>query len=474
MIEKTHPLMFFRFLKPYSFVLILPFLRLLLKFGFQVILSGMFLFETAVFLVVILLAFLKWRFYRFYKKTDGFLLCYGIFIKREIYIPFVRIASIYERQNLIERIFSARSVFISTDAKGKKADIRVCLKETVSCELFADKSLQNRHKIKRYKFKKIVLWAAVSGGAFSGAFIFVPIISKTAELLGIGVYELLIRRIAANTEILGSYMPKAANVAIFILLGFYVTAFVYRIFKGFGFSVALGQKDIEISNGIIAKYRTHFKRSEIKGLISEQPLLMCVLGLFTLKASVGGCDSKKLFGNSIIVPIFSKKRVDRHIFELTGEFESNATLSKAIARKGVISAITPAMLLMLALFLSALYLFFLLENFRRFIVFLAIIAFLGVLWWADLLIYSYKRGGLIFSKKITAKGTIGLKRKTVCSDFEDIGLIKLIESPFDRRRGSSKATITLFSKNADRVRVKWLKRDELLNIFLKRYNPKQK
>lgn len=474
MVIKTHPLMLFAFFKPYSFVLVFPFLRLFLKFGFKIILSGAFLFETAVFLAVLIVALLKWRCYRFYKQSDGFLVSSGVFLKRETYIPFERIASVYERQNLIEKLFSAKSIYISTEAKGKTADVRVCLKESVVYEVIGDKNLQIPHKTKRYNFKRVVLWAATSGGAFSGVVIFLPIISKTAELLEIGVYELLITRIAANTEILGEFMPKAANIATFVLLGFYIAAFVYKIFKGFGFSVKTFEKSIEISGGTIVKHRTLFKKTTIRGIVLEQPLLMRLLGLFTAKASVGGCEDEKLVGNSIIVPICSKKRAKQLFFENFQNIKPASVSKKVSARGGIVSAAIPAVTLMAAMFLLAGSLFYLLRNFRRLIVFLTIIAFLWALWWADLLIYNYKKGALVLEQKIVASGTVGLKRRTIYSDFDNVGFVKLVETPFDRRRGSCKATIKLFSKSADRVKVKWLKTDELLNLLSKMHNREQK
>ena len=115
---RAHPLMFFKIIKPYLFVLILPFIRAVVQFLTIGKSSGFILLEFIAVVFISVLAFCGCKSVKICAKKDEILIKKGFFIKSKTKINNLQVSSICIRQNIIDSVFGSVTCNINTEAGG--------------------------------------------------------------------------------------------------------------------------------------------------------------------------------------------------------------------------------------------------------------------------------------------------------------------------------------------------------------------
>lgn len=77
-----------------------------------------------------------------------------------------------------------------------------------------------------------------------------------------------------------------------------------------------------------------------------------------------------------------------------------------------------------------------------------------IVYYGNLCYKCYKSGSLCISEKIFASGFSGFTVREFYSVKTNIGEIKLIRTPADRKYGTCKAEIIICSESADKIKVR--------------------
>ena len=463
---KAHPLMIFDTIKPLLFFLILPAVNGILQYIKQYKTGKSVIFFILLLLLLIIIAVLKWKSFKITVLNCGLLVENGILIKETVFYNWDKVSGIFFKQNLIEKLFNAQSIIINTQAENSTQNnksIRLYSFDAdyIKNTFFYEKSDKQR----KFSFLRVLFWAATASSTVTGIVIGLPVINKAISVLGIGLYELLLSSVNKISNDFKNYMPKTLNLLTFSLITIYIIAFLYQLFKNLNFSLNIGKKLTFITSGFFVKRQTVFKKSAVNNITFDQTLLMYIFKKLTVRASVGGYSGRRT-GEAVIAPAGSRSE----LFELfSKEFEFFCAKIKKISNKQLKYGVKSVLILPIVVYIIVTIVLILIalkfKPFIRLIVLIDLLLLFSCVFWSNLLIFSYKKSILVLNKKFTAVGTTGFKRREIFSYTSNIGFYKLKENPFDRKRGSCKAKITIFSQSADTITLRWLKKDDLLKTI---------
>ena len=109
------------------------------------------------------------------------------------------------------------------------------------------------------------------------------------------------------------------------------------------------------------------------------------------------------------------------------------------------------------------------RHFDRFVLFIASMALLVDLYYADLCKCCYLHGGLSIGDNIGAKGAKGFNFCEMNCDKAKVGVIRITETLPDRKYGTCKVKVTARSENAYGITVKNLNKSEVLKALNEAY-----
>ena len=112
----AHPLIIFTFIKPFLFVLVFPFIKALIQYFLDKQITNVLGIELSIFVVLTVIAFLRYRAYKIYCDEDTVTVKTGFIFRRTAEIKNSNLSSVQVTQNPIEAIFSAVTVSINTEA----------------------------------------------------------------------------------------------------------------------------------------------------------------------------------------------------------------------------------------------------------------------------------------------------------------------------------------------------------------------
>ena len=98
----AHPMMIFKIIKPYLFILILPFFRAFVQYLTIGKTSGTILFEFVLIVFISILAFLGWKNIKIRVKNGKLIINKGIFIKSRVSVNVNDISSAAIKRNIID------------------------------------------------------------------------------------------------------------------------------------------------------------------------------------------------------------------------------------------------------------------------------------------------------------------------------------------------------------------------------------
>lgn len=466
----AHPLIIFTFIKPFLFVLVFPFIKALIQYFLDKQITNVLGIELSIFVVLTVIAFLRYRAYKIYCDEDTVTVKTGFIFRRTAEIKNSNLSSVQVTQNPIEAIFSAVTVSINTEAGSvNRSDFKLKMYKRDYKELISH--LYSGEVVSKVRFSalRVAIMAAATSSAFSGIIIGVPLINRAGKLLGIGLSDMLLDELNNVSSKINTYFPPVVNTVTLIILLCYAVSFLYSFFKYINFKLLLNDDKLEVHTGFFVKIKTAFKKSSVNDVMIIQTPLMLFLRRYTLKVSVGGFGEAKS-ESQIVIPAGSYKEIKGDFAEyfpfLMPEGESLRARRNMLIKGRFL--FWPAIYLIAVLATSILSCI-LFNDFTRFIFFITVVFLCIVFYYAYICLFEYQYGKIKFGKSVMAKSTKGFRTCRLYCPKEKIGEIKITRFFTDFYYKTCRVRITVRSEGADTIRVRHLNYYEVMKEIYRNF-----
>lgn len=323
--------------------MILPLVVLLFANGLKDLGTGRWYIDYASFIifgvlliVLFVTGIIKWKRFEYWFEDDELRIEYGLFVKKKRYIPFDRIQSLDYTEGILHRPFKLIKVKVETagssSVKKSEAELTAITKdaaERIEMEIARAKNrrkaipfeegavveglhVENEAHVKSIftlSVKDLLLLATTSGGIgviLSGAAIF---LSQFSDMIPYQwMYE----------EVSGFIKYGLVIVVIVVFLGFVAVwglSVAMTFFQYYGFSVALDERDIVITRGLLEKKRMTVPLNRVQSVrIIENPVrqFFGYAAVVIDSAGGGGAEGAKIN----LFPLVKKATITRSLQEI--------------------------------------------------------------------------------------------------------------------------------------------------------------
>ncbi len=470
---KAHPIMIIKLMKPYLFVLVLPIVRAVIQYFTKGEIDGLFTLETAAFVFVLIIAVLRWRSIDISVNDKSVTVKNGVIIKNCAVIEVSRLSSVVLRQGPFDLIFKSVECSINTEAgTPQKSDFSLKMYSQDAKRLFKLIYGEENREIIKFSAFKIAVLAATTSSAATGIIVGIPIINQTSELLGIAISDMLFDEINVISEKFSTVFPPVVNAITLIFLVAYSVSFLISFFKNLNFKLQSGKDEVDIQSGVIVRKRTVFKKSQVNNVCLEQTPLLRLFKRFSMRASIGGYGNMR-GEKAVVIPVAEHAEIERQfkvhfpMISVKDEFTTPKRYPRALFRFLYIPTLFLLCIILIGIALSALF-----PYFDRLVLFLTLVL-LGIdVYYATVCYRNYKYGGLSLGDCVLAAGSEGFIIRELYCNKNKIGVIKITQTPADRKYKTCKVKITVRSENADSVKVKNLDmatvEQKIENVFIRK------
>lgn len=455
--------MILRFLKPFLFVLVIPVIKGAIQFILTRKISGVLSFEIYLFSAILLLAAARWLSFAVTLSGNIITVSSGLIFKSKAKINIDKLSCIAKSVNPIQKILNAVSFSLNTEAGEKnKADFKFILGKKSADELSAAVFGEAKSEPIRYSNPKIALFSVSSSSALTGIIIAAPVINRAGKLLNIAITEMIFDEIDHVSNRLMRYFPPAVSAVTLLLLLAYGISFLIAFFKNLTFRLKTDKDRTEISSGFFTQKRTVFSKRCLNDLMIVQAPIMRIIKKYSLYASVGGFGNTKS-EKAVIIPCGTGHEIKAHFKEYYSDFaESKPSLRAEKSKKSYSRFLYLPRLYGIIIAVCAIALMVIFKHFDRFVLFLACVALLIDIYYADLCKANYNKGKASISETIRVRGSKGFNFCEMCCEKEKIGDIKISETLADKKFGTCKVKFIVRSESADNLKVRNIDKSELL------------
>lgn len=467
---RAHPLMFFRIIKPYLFVLILPFVRAFLQYVTIGKSSGTILLEFIAIVFVSVLAFCGWKAIKIGVKKNKLVVEKGFFIKSYSAIDISLISSISIKQNIIDRIIGSVTCAINTESgRFNKNDFEFKLyKNDAKILQFLLYGGEKTKKVS-FSFFKIALLAVGTSSVITGVIIGLPILNKMEDIVNIAVSEAIFDEINLASTNIVKYFSLLFNLITTLFIAAYGTSFLFSLIKKINFKLNIGKNIIKVQYGLVSHKTTTFKKQSINNICFEQRAIMRFINKYSMRASIAGYGDNK-GENAIIAPLISKNSFKKHLKAYFGYIsDDNAVLIPNHDIKTHNRFLFISTLIFVFTIPMAVIFFIRFEHLGGFILLLTVTILCGNLYYASICYHNYKNTKILLSDVVVLSGSMGFKIKELYCAKEKVGIIKISQTPADRRFKTCKIKLIVRSQSADAIKVKILDKKSVLEGINKIY-----
>lgn len=453
-VYRAHPLMIFRFLKPFLFVLIIPVLEGALRYALYRRTSRILAAEIAVFLLISAIAVMRWSRFSLSVEDRKITLRQGVFFREKHTLRATAVSSVTVRQNPADFLFRSVTVSLCTEAgRPNGADFEFKLGKRNAEELMRELFGDERYAAVKFSGLRLAASAALTSSALTGLVIGIPLFNRTGKVFGNAVNAALLNEINTVSSKFNTYFSPIFNTVVLILLGAYGISFIYSLIRAFKFRLFSGRERLEVHSGLFIRRRTAFFRNAVQDISVEQTPLMRLARRYMLCVSVAGFTTSR-DNRAVVIPCGTA--ADLHtgsaglpFFDASGHQIRPSQGRKSIARFMRIPLIAVA--LTVALTAAAMLAF---PYFERFIMLLSLALLLaeGLICW--FFRYLCRRGMLKFGKGVIyGRGVRGTSFCEMYVPRGNIGEIRITRTPADMRLGTCNVRLSVRSEKGNRIRV---------------------
>lgn len=469
-VYRAHPLMVISRIKPFLFVLILPFVRGLLQYITDRTITSILGIELIIFAIIIAFSILNCLSFRLRIDGDTVSVRSGMLFVKRANIKISSLSSVQSEQNVLDTIFGAVTYSINTEAgRQNRSDFKFKLylrdSREVSRLLYGEKSP------KRVKFSalRVAILAATTSSAFSGIIIGVPVLKKSGDLLGLALYDMLFDEITNVSKKFTAIFPPIVNTLSLILLLCYGVSFGYSLLKYINFRLYLGEDKLEIRSGFFTRCRTSFRKSAVNSVKIEQTPFMSLVKRFAMKVSVGGYGDSKS-ESAVVMPCGTKTEIKDGFSAFFPFLIPKGTRIRPYGNLFTRSRfmLMPSILLISIIAISV-PLAVIFKDFDRLIFFITIVALIADFYFAHISYCESKFGKLVLGETIYAHGVKKLRSTRLYCPKEKVGEIKIYRFLTDFPQKTCRVRVTVRSESADSICIRMLPvkevKEEIYNCY---------
>lgn len=272
----------------------------------------------AILFFTVVSSFFRWlRFY--YVVTDREIrIEYGLFVRKQRFIPFERIQSIHVTQGVIHRLFGLVKLQIETAGGSVEPEAQLSAltrkqgeglrewirkQEDVAEEQAEGKPLEEVEYESKLSKKALLIVASTSGG-FGVLFSFIAaIFSQIGEFLPEQFYE----------DIYGALISSSIvfiSVLIFIIAFVaWIVSMISTLFRFGGFTLKKKQDEIIIERGLLEKRQLTVPINKVQAVRIDEGLLRQPFQYATLSIEIAGDSGQDQDQSSLIHPLIKKSEI---------------------------------------------------------------------------------------------------------------------------------------------------------------------
>jgi putative membrane protein len=263
----------------------------------------------ALFLILLFFAFLSWKNTVYYIENGVLFYQKGVLSKSKQGIPTVKITTIHENQELIERIFRLSTFKVDAGSATQGNEIKLTISKTeakvlremlgkVTGDLKTNEPSKTEYHVSN---KELVLYAVTSNSLFAGLLFVlaawqlieeVPFVNRFIEESA----EEWIRQYL-DTTIKGLSLSVVITAVLFLILAYLMFSFLvsilFTLIKYYDFTVSRHDQTIEIRYGLLEKKRYNLQADKITALYLKYGLIGQFFKISAVKIeSIGYGDEK--------------------------------------------------------------------------------------------------------------------------------------------------------------------------------------
>ncbi len=397
--KRPHPINIVESTSRFWALLLLPVLRGLLFSGgaFSQWASGAW-FDILVLTGIISLGVVSWYFNTYAFDEKGIYVSRGIVVKRKLFIPYSRLATMSVEYPFYLAPFKAVHLCADTDAGFSNiSDFKLTMRKSEAQKLcsFRKQPYKMNDKLKRVYRPKglyVAILSVLTSNTLTGVLFFSALISQFGNLLGQEFEDRVFESLTALARVLAFGIPPVAAIIAYVLLGGWLVSFLMNLIRNKDFEVIRQGGILEISAGIITSRYYSITTKRVNLIEVHQSLLTKLFGFFTVYIHSSGYGKQK-YSRSVLIPAADKFEARRNLGVLLPEI----TMGKRQIRpsfKTLTRFLIPPCGFMLAFFAMYLVLSWLFPSFGDIILFLSIMAELPAVWWLFVKIASFTHTGI--------------------------------------------------------------------------------
>lgn len=441
-----HPLKIIKNAAKNIWLLVFPLLRGIRTFNldfnaFYTWIKGTW-FDILVILFIIGFGYFRWLFTWFRFEKNNVCLISGIFVNREINIPYKNISAVTAEHSFYLRPFKAARVSVDTCAGAfgtsdmslliRREDLKKLRRKLPEVHTEGKKTFEFKPKWFTIVFFSFVFSSSLSGIVYLSAFLFQSgRIMK--ELLETELVEFIKLANGVSAK-LALKIPPAAIILGFLVIITWLFSFAANILRYAGFIMKKDKNILRIKMGILTKRIFHIVPNKINYVDLRQSLIMKLFITSTVNISCSGYGNQK---NElpVLLPILTRQQANRALDLL--DFKKYITGRKIKVSKLAFITYTgiPVVFILLIPVFAAL-LAWLFPTVYDIIIFISIMAEIPFVWLFIIKIIALYTSGITIEDDFCC---IRYSRfyafHTILADKDKLVKIQLIQNPFDKKLG---------------------------------------
>lgn len=427
-------------------------------------------FDILVILGIILFGFFRWHFTWINFDRKNIVLISGVFVNKEIKMPYKNISSVTTEETFYIRPFKAVKVNIDTCAGAwGKSDMSLFLKKEQVKQLQqripGSKQKGETNVRINPKWYEIVFFSFVFSSSLSGIVYIVAFLLQSRNIaMDIIENELedfieFANSLAAKIAL--GIPPTAVALALIILIT-WLLSFISNMFRYAKFTMSKGRRILKVDMGILTKRHIYLVPDKINYVDLRQSVIMKFCKAVSVNISCSGYGNKK---NElpVLLPVQTPYRSNETL-DMLG-FGKYVTKNRIKPKMALFSYIWIPLVLTLLIIVAAIFIYYFFESFSRIVVFFAIMAAIPCIWFLIAKIVAcFTSGVSIENNFCCVRFSKGFTFHTILADKEKIAKLQIIQNPIDKKTGRCKLDFYLGSELPKKNRIKGIRIEDAKKI----------
>ncbi|EUJ30757.1 YbtB protein [Listeria floridensis FSL S10-1187] len=318
---------------------------------------GMWLLPILVALLILLIlapAVIKYLTYRYKLDEKGLRVKYGLFFRKNIYIPYERIQTVQQKQWFFYVPFHVVQILVETAGTSGKAEADLSAVPTSTAKELKDLRDGKKAEIEKtsepdlaksdpfavpkkdedairtieLKTKELLLMAVTSGGVFGGFIILIGVLSQYQEAIPREWLEEGINQAIRLGIVL---FVIAAILLLLILWGISILATLFRFFQ---FKLKQFDDHLVIEKGLFERNTTTIKFDRIQGVVLIESPFRQMLKLASIKLiTAGSSGDREQSGDILLIPIMKKQAAIETLHQILPNYHFERETIQSLPKK---------------------------------------------------------------------------------------------------------------------------------------------